>query len=123
MKNDEKVISALEDMKRQIDVEEWAIYCNDRGSGSAGVRQVDNSDVIDDYLKFAKTGENSELPQCESISYTAVEDFDDEDKELVEEILENYGEYVEREEVLGFVVCHEHYDMDYTFYMLHIEDA
>ena len=121
MKKNEKVISALEDMKRQIDVEEWAIYCNDRGSGSAGVRQVDNSDVIDDYLKFAKTGENSELPQCESISYTAVEDFDDEDKELAEEILENYGEYVERDEVLGLVVCNEHYDMDYTFYMLHIK--
>lgn len=122
MKNDEKVISALEDMKRQIEVEQWTIFANDRGSGSAGVRQVDNSDVIDDYLKFAKTGENSELPQCESISYTAVEDFDDEDKELVEEILENYGEYVERDEVLGLVVINEHYDMDYTFCMLHIKE-
>ena len=121
MKKDEKVISALEDMKRQIEVEQWTIFANDRGSGSAGVRQVDNSDVIDDYLKFAKTGENSELPQCESISYTAVEDFDDEDKELVEEILENYGEYVERDEILGLVVINEHYDMDYTFFMLHIK--
>ena len=121
MKQNEKVISALEDMKRQIEVELWTIFANDRGSGSAGVRQVDNSEVIDDYLKFAKTGENSELPQCESISYTAVEDFDDEDKELVEEILENYGEYVERDEILGLVVINEHYDMDYTFFMLHIK--
>lgn len=121
MKKDEKVISALEDMKRQIEVEQWTIFANDRGSGSAGVRQVDNTEVIDDYLKFAKTGENSELPQCESISYTAVEDFDDEDKELVEEILENYGEYVERDEILGLVVINEHYDMDYTFFMLHIK--
>ena len=121
MKQNEKVISALEDMKRQIEVEQWTIFANDRGSGSAGVRQVDNSEVIDDYLKFAKTGENSELPQCESISYTAIEDFDDEDKELVEEILENYGEYVERDEILGLVVINEHYDMDYTFYMLHIK--
>lgn len=121
MKKDEKVIGALEDMKRQIEVEQWTIFANDRGSGSAGVRQVDNSDVIDDYLKFAKTGENTELPQCESISYTAVEDFDDEDKELVDEILENFGEYVERNEVLGLVVINEHYDMDYTFYMLHIK--
>lgn len=121
MKKNEKVISALEDMKRQIDVEEWAIYCNDRGSGSAGVRQIDNPDIIDDYLKFAKTGENSELPQCESISYIEVGDFDEEDNEVVGEILESYGEYVERDEVLGLVVCNEHYDMDYTFYMLHIK--
>ena len=121
MKQNEKVISALEDMKRQIEVEQWTIFANDRGSGSAGVRQVDNTEVIDDYLKFAKTGENSELPQCESISYTSVEDFDDEDKELVEEILENYGEYVERDEILGLVVINEHYDMDYTFFMLHIK--
>ena len=121
MKKDEKVISALEDMKRQIEVEQWTIFANDRGSGSAGVRQVDNTEVIDDYLKFAKTGENSELPQCESISYTALEDFDDEDKELVEEIMENYGEYVERDEILGLVVINEHYDMDYTLYMLHIK--
>lgn len=121
MKKNEKVISALEDMKRQIDVEEWAIYCNDRGSGSAGVRYTDDSDVIEKYLHYAKTGDNSEVLHCEGISYTAVEDFDDEDKELVEEILENYGEYVERDEVLGLVVIDEHYDMDYTFYMLHIK--
>lgn len=121
MKKNEKVIKALKDMKRQIEVEQWTIFANDRGSGSAGVRQVDNSDVIDDYLKFTKTGENSELPQCESISYTAVEDFDDEDKEIVEEILEYFGEYVERDEVLGLVVINEHYDMDYTFYILHIK--
>lgn len=123
MKNDEKVISALEDMKRQIDVEEWAIYCNDRGSGSAGVRQVDNSDVIDDYLNFAKTGDNENIPNTYDISYIPVEDFDEDDNEVVDEILDCYGQYVTREEVLGFVVCHEHYDMDYTFYMLHIEDA
>ena len=121
MKNNKKVISVLEDMKRQIEEEDWTIFTNDRGSGSAGVYQVNNSDVIDDYLKFAKTGENDELPQCESISYTTIEDFDDEDKEVVEEILEKYGEYVEREEVLGLVVINEHYDMDYTFYMLHIK--
>ena len=123
MKNDEKVISALEDMKRQIDVEEWAIYCNDRGSGSAGVRQVDNSDVIDDYLNFAKTGDNENIPNTYDIYYIPVEDFDEDDNEVVDEILDCYGQYVTREEVLGFVVCHEHYDMDYTFYMLHIEDA
>lgn len=121
MKKNE-VINALEDMKRQIEEEEWAIYANDRGSGSAGVRQIDNSDIIDDYLKFAKTGENSELPQCESISYIEVGDFDEEDNEVVGEILESYGEYVERDEVLGLVVINEYYDMDYTFYMLHIKD-
>ena len=121
MKKNEKVISALEDMKRQIDVEQWTIFANDRGSGSAGVRQIDNSDAIDDYLNFAKTGNNSELPQCESISYIDAEDFDDENNVIVEEILEYYGEYVERDEVLGLVVCNEYYDMAYTFYMLHIK--
>lgn len=121
MKKNEKVISALEDMKRQIDIEMWTIFANDRGSGSAGVRQVDNSDVIGDYLNFAKTGDNKDIPYTYDISYIPVEDFDDEDKEVVGEILEYYGEYVTRDEVLGLVVCHEHYDMDYTFYMLHVE--
>lgn len=121
MKKNEKAIKALEDMKRQIEEEQWTIFANDRGSGSAGVRQVDNVDVIDDYLKFAKTGENSELPQCESISYTSVDDFDDEDNEICGEIVEQYSEYVERDEVLGLVVINEHYDMDYTFYLLHIK--
>lgn len=121
MKKNEKAIKALEDMKRQIEEEQWTIFANDRGSGSAGVRQVDNQYVIEDYLKFAKTGENSELPECESISYTSVDDFDNDEKEIFEEIVEQYCEYVEREEVLGLVVINEHYDMDYTFYLLHIE--
>lgn len=122
MKKDEKVISALEDMKRQIEDEQWTIFCNDRGSGSAGVRQVDNSDLIDDYLNYAKTGDNENIPNTYDISYIPVEDFDEEDNEAVDGILDCYGKYVTREEVLGFVVCHEHYDMDYTFYMLHIKD-
>lgn len=115
-----KVINALEDMKRQIDIEMWTIFVNDRGSGSAGIRQVDNSYVIDEYLNFAKTGGNKDIPYTYDISYISVEDFDDEDKEVVDEILECYGEYVTIDEVLGLVVCHEHYDMDYNFYMLHI---
>ena len=123
MKNDEKVISALEDMKRRIEEEGWTIFANDSGSGSAGVRQVDNSDVIGDYLNFAKTGDNENIPNTYDIYYIPVEDFDEDDNEVVDEILDCYGQYVTREEVLGFVVCHEHYDMDYTFYMLHIEDA
>ena len=110
-------------MKRQIEVEQWTIFANDSGSGSAGVRQVDNSDVIDDYLNFAKTGDNENIPNTYDISYIPVEDFDEDDNEVIDEILDCYGQYVTREEVLGFVVCHEHYDMDYTFYMLHIEDA
>lgn len=121
MRNEE-VIKALEDMKRQIDVEGWAIYCNDRGSGSGGVSYIDNSEIIDSYLLFAKTGENEEVPHCNHVSYISAEDFDEDDKEVIDEILDCYGKYVTREEVLGFVVCHEHYDMDYTFYMAHIKD-
>ena len=123
MKNDEKVISALEDMKRQIEEEGWTIFANDSGSGSGGVRQMDNSDGSGGYLNFAKTGDNENIPNTYDIYYIPVEDFDEDDNEVVDEILDCYGQYVTREEVLGFVVCHEHYDMDYTFYMLHIEDA
>lgn len=123
MKNDEKVISALEDMKRQIEEEGWQVYCNDRGSGSGGVSYIDNASPIEDYLYFAETGDNEKVPNCHNISYISVADFDEDDKEVIDEILDCYGKYVTREEVLGFVVCHEHYDMDYTFYMLHIEDA
>lgn len=119
--NKNEVVKALEDMKRQIDVEEWAIYCNDRGSGSAGVRYTDDSDVIENYLHYAKTGDNSEVPHCEGISYTAVSDFDEEDVKIVDEILDCYGDYFERDEVLGLVVINEHFDMDYTFYLLHLE--
>lgn len=115
------VINALEDMKRQIEIEEWAIYCNDRGSGSAGVRYIDNSEIIDSYLIFAKTKNNEKVPHCNDIYYISAEDFDEEDNEVVDEILDYYGEYVKRDEVLGLVVCQEHYDMEYTFYMLHIE--
>lgn len=120
MKN-KKVINALEDMKRQIEVEGWTIFANDNGSGSAGVRQIDNSDVIDYYLNFAKIGDNENNPNIHDISYIPIEDFDYDDNEVIDEILDCYGKYFSREEVLGFVVCHERYDMDYSFYMTHIK--
>lgn len=120
MKN-EKVISALEDMIRQIDIEQWTMFANDRGSGSAGVRPVDNSDLIADYLKFAKTGNNEHIPNTNYISYIPVGEFDEEENKVVSEILDCYGKYLEPDEIIGLVVCHEHYDMDYTFYLLHIE--
>lgn len=120
MKNNE-VINALEDIKRQIEVEGWTIYCNDRGSGSAGVRYIDDADIIDDYLHFAKTGDNKDVPHCDDIYYISAEDFDEEDNEVVDEILDCYGEYFKRDEVLGLVVCNEYFDMNYTFYMTHIK--
>ena len=123
MKKNEKVIKALEDMKRQIEAEEWAVYTNDRGSGSAGVSYIDykNASAIDSYLHFAETGDNENVPHCTDIYYISVDDFDDEDNEVVCEILEGYEEYVKRDEVLGLIVCSEYYDMEYTFYMLHIK--
>lgn len=120
MKNNE-VINALKDMKRQIEAEEWAIYTNDRGSGSAGVSYLDDASIIDKYLQYAKTGDNSSVPNCNDIYYLSVDDFDDEDNEVVDEILSCYGECLERSEILGFVVCDEYYDMNYTFYMAHIK--
>lgn len=119
--NNKQVINALEDMKRQIEAEQWTIFCNDRGSGSAGVRSIDDASIIEAYLHFAETGDNSDVPHCNGISYIPLGDFGVEDNELVDEILDCYGEYVERNEILGLVVCHERYDMDYTFYMAHIK--
>lgn len=118
---DKEVIKALEDMKRQIDDEEWVVYTNDRGSGSAGVDYVNDAGVIDNYLRFAKTGDNKSVPHCNDIYYISSSDFDEEDNEVVNEILEHFGDSVEREEILGLVVCSEYYDMSFTFYMLHIK--
>ena len=109
-------------MMRQIDAELRTIFCNDRGSGSAGVSSIDDASIIDAYLHFAKTGDNSEVPHCNSISYIPAGDFGVKENEVVDEILDCYGDYVERNEILGLVVCHERYDMDYTFYLTHIKD-
>lgn len=116
----EKVINALKDMMRQIEEEEWLVYSNDRGSGSGGVCYIDDARIIDDYLYFAETGDNEKVPNCRSILYISSEDFDEDDKDVVSDILDCFGKYVERDEVLGLIVCQEHYDMDYTFYMLHV---
>lgn len=115
-----EVTSALKNMKRQIEAEDWVIYANDRGSGSAGVHCIDDASVIDNYLRFAETGDNESVPNCSEVSYISSDDFDDEDNEIINEILQDYGKDVSRDEILGLVVCHEHYDMDYTFYMMHI---
>lgn len=119
MRNEE-VINALRDMKRQIEVEQWTIFANDRGSGCAGVRCINDANIIDGYLNFAENEDNENVPFCNDITYTSVKNFDEDDNEAANEILDCYGEYLERDEILGLVVCHEHFDMDYTFYMLHI---
>ena len=118
--NKNEAIKALKDMKRQIEIEEWSIPANDRGSGSAGVSLIRDTDAIDEYLYFAETGDNSNIPQCDSISYIPVSLFGELENEIVDEILD-YVDFVERNEIVGLVVCDEHYDMDYTFYMAHIE--
>lgn len=115
-----EVTSALEDMKRQIEEEGWLVYCNDRGSGSGGPRYIDDKDTINDYLHFAQTGNNEKVPNCQNISYIRFRDFSLEDNQIVDEILDSYGKYVTRDEVFGLVVCHEYFDMEYTFYLLHI---
>ena len=112
--------NALKDIKRQIDIEEWAIPTNDRGSGSAGVSLLNDTEAIDKYLTFAETGDNDDVPQCEDIYYVSKDQFDEEEKEIVEEML-NHVDFIEANEVLGLVVCMEHYDMPYEFYILHIE--
>ena len=120
MKN-ENVIEALNDAKRQLDVEQWWIPTNDRGSGSAGVNFLKEGEQLDAYIRFAETGNNTDCPNTEGIEYVPVADFDNTEKEVLDEIMQ-YADTcnVERDEVLGFIVCHEHYDMPYTFYITHI---
>lgn len=115
-----QVISALEDIKRQIDVENWDIPVNDRGSGSAGVRYINDSNIIDDYLYFSKTGDNSSIPQCDNIDYISVSDFGEDENEIINEILD-VTDFVEKDEIIGLIACYEHYDMDYVFYVVHIK--
>lgn len=118
-----KVIKALQDIKRQIEVAGWSIPVNDRGNGSIGVRYIEdmNTDTIDGYLHFAETGNNSFAPQCRGIEYIPVNDFGEEEQEVLEEILDSC-EFIDQDSVLGFVVCHEYYDIDYTFYITHVKD-
>lgn len=118
----EIVINALKDIKRQIEVEGWWIPTNDRGSGSAGVNFLKYGDQLDAYIHFAKTGDNTECPNTHRIEYLPVANFGDSEKEVLDEIMQ-YAHIcnIERDEVIGFVVCHEHYDMDYTFYITHIK--
>lgn len=121
----QNVINALNDVKRQIEVEMWAVPTNDAGSGSAGVNFLsDNNqstDAIDAYIRFAETGDNTNCPNTNSIEYVPVADFGDTENEVLDEIMQ-YADTcgLERDEVLGFIVCHEHYDMDYTFFITHI---
>lgn len=120
--DNKRVINALEEMKYQIEAEQRTIFCNDRGSGSAGVSSIDDASIIDAYLRFEETGDNSDVPQCNGISYIPAGEFGVKENEVVDEILDCYGDYVERNEILGLVVCHERYDMDYTFYLMHVKD-
>lgn len=115
-------LAALMDAKRQIDVACWWIPTNDRGSGSAGVNFLKKGEELDAYIRFAFTGDNTDCPNTNSIEYVPVADFGDTENEVLDKIMQ-YAHIcnVERDEVLGFIVCHEGYhDMPYTFYITHI---
>ena len=114
-------LDALMDVKRQIEVEGWTIPTNDEGSGSAGVNFLRDTEAVDAYIRLAITGDNTDCPNTDSIEYVPVADFGDIENEALDEIMQ-YADTcgVERDEVLGFIVCHEHYDMDYTFFITHI---
>ena len=117
---DLKVVDVLKDILRQIDYLDCTIPVTDRGSGSAGVRAIDKKSVID-YLTFAITGNNEAIPQCVGISYIDHNDFSEEEKEVIDEILD-YASFINRNEILGLVVIDEEYDMPYTLYILHISE-
>ena len=116
-----KALDALMDAKRQLDVEGWWIPTNDEGSGSAGVNFIKEGEQLDAYIRFAMTGDNTDCPNTESIEYIPVADFGEVENEALDEIMQ-YADTccLERDEVIGFIVCHEHYDLDYTFYIAHI---
>ena len=117
---DLKVVYALRVILAQIDYLDWTIPVTDRGSGSAGVRAIDKKSVID-YLTFAITGNNEAIPQCVGISYIDHNDFSEEEKEVIDEILD-YASFINRNEILGLVVIDEQYDMPYTLYIPHISE-
>ena len=118
-----KVMKALSDIHRQIEAEGCSIPVNDRGSGSIGVRYIGDRDsiLIDRYFLFAIEEDEFFAPNCRGIEYLPINDFGEEEQEVLEEILDSC-EFLEQDSVLGFVVCHERYDMDYTFYITHIKD-
>ena len=117
---DLKVVDVLKVILAQIDYLDWTIPVTDRGSGSAGVRAIDKKSVID-YLTFAITGNNEAIPQCVGISYIDLNDFSEEEKEVIDEILD-YASFINRNEILGLVVIDEEYDMPYTLYIPHISE-
>ena len=114
-------LAALMDVKLQIAVEGWTIPTNDEGSGSAGVNFLTDTEAVDAYIRFAFTGDNTDCPNTDSIEYVPVADFGDTENEVLDEIMQ-YADTcgLLRDDVLGFIVCHEHYDMEYTFYITHI---
>ena len=118
---DLKVVYALRVILAQIDYLDWTIPVTDRGSGSAGVRFIGDASIINDYLTFAITGNNEAIPQCVGISYIDHNDFSEEEKEVIDEILD-YASFINRNEILGLVVIDEEYDMPYTLYILHISE-
>ena len=117
---DLKVVDVLKVILAQIDYLDWTIPVTDRGSGSAGVRAIDKKSVID-YLTFAINGNNEAIPQCVGISYIDHNDFSEEEKEVIDEILD-YASFINRNEILGLVVIDEEYDMPYTLYIPHISE-
>ena len=117
---DLKVVDVLKDILFQIDCLDWTIPVTDRGSGSAGVRAIDKKSVID-YLTFAITGNNEAIPACIDISYIDHNDFSEEEKEVIDEILD-CASFINRNEIIGLVVIDEEYDMPYTLYILHISE-
>lgn len=117
---DLKVVDVLKDILFHIDSLDWTIPVTDRGSGSAGVRAIDKKSVID-YLTFAITGNNEAVPACIDISYIEINDFSEEEKEVIDEILD-CASFINRDEIVGLVVIDEQYDMPYTLYIPHISE-
>ena len=116
-----KVVDALQEILRQIDYLDWKIPVTDSGSGSAGLRFIADASIINDYLTFAITGNNEAIPQCVGISYIDHNDFSEEEKEVIDEILD-CASFVNRSEIVGLVVIDEQYDMPYTLYIPHISE-
>ena len=117
---DLKVVDALKDILHQIDYLDWTIPATDRGSGSAGVRFIDDKS-ISDYLTFAITGNNEAIPACKYISYIERDYFFEEENDVIDEILD-CASFINRNEIIGLVVIDEEYDMPYTLYIPHISE-
>ena len=106
--------NGTKDLKKQEDVVDSLILEDD-----------EDDELISEPPKKMKDDISESKPkvhndEAEVTSTTSANNYDDREKEIVEEML-NHVEFIEANEVVGLVACIEHYDTPYEFYILRID--